>query len=135
MTQQYRATKIINRYLDTKGDGSGEKNAIGNYSNNKTVFFIKPENDQVFHLRSIMIHIRAKGTDVYADKYGDQDRLVNGIKFELWNNDGLIADLTDGLPVHDNADLSRCCITAKTMEFKAESGVISQWSFDAYNGD
>jgi len=47
----------IYRYMDTNGDGTGTKSAVGNYVT-PTRFFIQPPDGEVYHLKRAMISVR-----------------------------------------------------------------------------
>jgi len=87
------------RYLDTVGDGTGNKFATGNYSGNPTEFKIVPLPNQIFRLRQALILIQPVGT---LAQYGDSPALANGIKAEVRDGTGMVVDLLDGIPITDN---------------------------------
>ena len=79
---------LISRFLDTVGDGSGTKNANGDYSLIGDEFFIKPPADQVFRIARIIITVEDTA-GFTAAKYGALAALVSGITIKLMDDDSL----------------------------------------------
>lgn len=90
------------RYLDTNGDGTGTKNANGNYSSAEEIFYIQPPAGLSYKLNRLMILIEdQKGFE--AGNYGAlAAALTNGIEIKAVNNDGITCDITDGIPITHN---------------------------------
>lgn len=91
------------RYLDTNGDGTGTKNANGDYSSTPEVFYIQPPAGYSYRLCRLMILIEdAKGFQ--AGNYGSlAGALSNGVTIQTLNNDGVTCDITDGIAITHNA--------------------------------
>ena len=101
------------RYADTVGDGSGIKNANGDYSLSPTIFRIKPGVDRVINVTRLIVYIRDTGT-LDADSYGNGIVLTNGIKFQLvrfagLSNETILWGGDAGLPVLSNSHWKRIC--------------------------
>ena len=50
------------RYLDTVGDGSGEKNANGDYSIAEEIFFLQPPPGRVYRITRLIVSIMDTST-------------------------------------------------------------------------
>lgn len=107
------------RYLDTVGDGSGTKNAIGNYSGGEQRFkLIPPANDNfAWYCRRMIVLIEDVG-QFEASGYGsDSAALTNGISL-FHRRDGVdIEDFMDGVPVVANAQWGQLCFDIAYNEF------------------
>ena len=117
------------RYLDTNGDGTGTKNANGDYSLAQEIFFIQPPVNQIFSIRRMLIQIADTGS-VDAGSYGNGITLTNGIEARVQDDSGTISDLTDQVPILTNADWARQCYDATNTDFGAGQNYISvRWTF------
>jgi hypothetical protein len=78
----------ISRYADTVGDGSGIKNAIGDYSGETpTIFKIAPSAGEIYVINRLIPFLRDTG-GLDADKYGNNITLTNGIVIKVVRNVG-----------------------------------------------
>jgi hypothetical protein len=96
---------LISRHLDTVGDGTGVKEAIGDYSATPTVFRIENTNpvlDMV--LNSFQLYLQSDGKFL-PNKYGGVPGLINGIRFVVMRDGDIITDLTNGEPL-----VHTCCL-------------------------
>ena len=119
----------ISRYLDTVGDGSGTKNAVGNYSGGVVGFRITPPSDRIYFITRILVTIRDTGS-MDSAKYGNNITLTNGITVTRKNAGGLVLDLLDGIPVKTNGDWARACHDVKVIGFGSGDEYLSvRWSF------
>jgi hypothetical protein len=123
---------ILTRYLDTTGDGSGTKNAIGNYASSAQIFRIAPASGKVFRISRMLINIEDTA-GMKAENYGDTGSpLTNGIEVRTHDGSSTLIDLTDGIPIKTNAHWGRTCYdvdikswsTAPTNEL-----LLARWSF------
>ena len=90
------------RYLDTNGDGTGTKSAIGDYSGAPEEFFIQPPTDDVFALSMLLPSIGDAGKFGSSD-YGAMSMLTNGILVQKTDSVGnVLEDLTDQVPIRCN---------------------------------
>lgn len=97
---------IISRHLDTVGNGTGTKNANGNYSGAATIFKIQPSGGVNFRIRTLTVFIADNGI-LDAGSYGDAITLTNGIQVRIQNNSGTIVDITDGVKILTNGNWAR----------------------------
>ena len=118
------------RYLDTNGDGSGTKQATGDYSTTPTSFYIKPANGDIYLIERAIVHIR-DSAGYRADRYGDMPQaLTNGIEVKMFRNGNVSDDLTDGIPVKVNADWGRLCYDVSPVAFGAGNDFLqARWTF------
>jgi hypothetical protein len=90
------------RFLDTNGDGTGTKNATGNYSASATSFFIQPPINSIYMLTQFFIQLSDAGGFV-QNVYGSlATALTNGLLIRAYRGSTLTLDLTDGIPVKNN---------------------------------
>jgi hypothetical protein len=95
---------LLSRHLDTVGDGSGEKDAIGDYSGGAVEFRIEnynPDMDMV--LSAFDLYIQGAGRFL-PDNYGGAPGLRNGIRIAINRASGYV-DLTNGEPM-----VHTCCL-------------------------
>ncbi|MCU7840858.1 MAG: hypothetical protein KZQ94_15950 [Candidatus Thiodiazotropha sp. (ex Troendleina suluensis)] len=128
--------RLIYRYLDTNGDGTGTKNAVGNYTT-ETEFFIAPGLAYQYGLHRMIVSIQdASGSS--AAEYGNiGSALTNGIKISVIDSsDNELLDLTDGLPIKTNAEWAAACYddTLNTWGQGNELFAI-RWTFTKDSGD
>jgi hypothetical protein len=95
----------ICRFLDTVGDGTGTKNANGNYAA-ATVFRIQPGANQVFVIKTLTWFMRDNSA-FNSGSYGGGLTLTNGVILRTQNGGGTIYNFMDGLNVFTNADIAR----------------------------
>lgn len=121
----------IYRYLDTVGDGSGTKNAIGNYSATEEIFFIQPPGNQVFRIVRMIVLIGGKASQVKTDNYGSLAALSTGVVVRT-NGDGGILDLTDGVPVKTNAAWGGLCYDSEIYSSTSNTDTYNRvrWTFE-----
>lgn len=93
----------LSRHLDTVGDGSGDKNANGNYAAAVEEFKIVPGATEIFRIARMIIHIDDVGNPG-AGTYGAGAVLANGVEVQVKDASGVIIDMTDGMPVKENGD-------------------------------
>ena len=112
MTQP--AQTLIYRYLDTAGDGTGEKNAIGDYASTSTNFFIRcpstTSSGVSFYLSRLIIEIEdTKGME--PEEYGHLGAALSaGYMVKVLDADlNEVLDLTDGMPIRTNVDVGTVC--------------------------
>jgi hypothetical protein len=94
--------------LDTVGDGTGTKNANGDYSSTPGTFILKPPPDRVFGVHQMLVFVR--DTAIKSDGYGAiVGGLANGIIVQIVNDNEVMDDLTNGTPVKTTAGWARFC--------------------------
>ena len=104
---------IFSRHLDTNGDGTGTKNAIGDYSSTAEIFYIQPPSGQIFRINRMMVLVRGDKSTFYTDSYGSRAILSNGIVVRAQNDSGTLIDLTDNVPILTNGNWGRFCFDSE----------------------
>lgn len=124
------ATTNIFRYLDTAGDGSGTKNAVGDYSGGEEEFYIAPAADEVMLLYRMLVLIE-DGSAISSEKYGGLTALSTGIEVKIIRGAStLVNDLTDGIVIQSNADWARNCYDATPDETGSGNNLYKvRWTF------
>lgn len=116
------------RYLDTNGDGTGTKNAIGNYAT-ATEFKIVPPSNQIYVLERLIVHVLDGGA-FDAEKYGNGVTLTNGIGIWKRNGSGDLTDYCDSVPVVSNADWGRMCYDVTYLDIgTGDKAMNVRWTF------
>ncbi len=121
----------VYRLLDTNGDGTGTKNAVGDYSSVSTDFFIQ-DATKVFYINRLLVQIEDTGafaTDGYGAIAGGT--VTNGISVNVYDPDGnVLNDLTDGVMIKSNNDWARVCYDLKLENWASGNGAIhARWTF------
>jgi hypothetical protein len=99
---QTSANSLV-RFLDTNGDGTGTKNAIGNYSLVAQPFFIQPASNEIFLIYSFLMQLSDSGALFSIDEYGNLNTaLTNGLLVRLKRAGVVTLDLLDGQPIKIN---------------------------------
>lgn len=101
------ATQPLLRFLDTNGDGTGTKEALGDYSSAAEEFYIECPAGETYEIARLIIYIE-DGAGMDIGKYGNITALTNGIEFEA-NLGGEALSLDDGIPVKTNGDYKSLC--------------------------
>ncbi len=129
---QWKAEDLLYRFLDTNGDGSGAKSAIGDYSagtGTPTAFKIVPPSTDLFTLSRVIVQIRDTGT-IAAEEYGALPELSVGVVLRVMDAGGVVKDLTDGLPIKSNAAWGRVCYDIDISTFgTGDNFVECRWTF------
>lgn len=111
------SNKPLFRFLDTVGDGSGVKNAIGDYSSTPTKFLIKSKPGEMFFINRLLVSIEDDKT-CDAEVYGSMaSALTNGVEIKETANDALVVDITDGLPIKTNGEWGRICSSLEVKDW------------------
>lgn len=97
------------RFLDTNGDGTGTKEATGNYAAAEEIFFIKPSATQVFRITRLLVTIEDTNGSTASDYGNITSGLTNGIVIRHSDDSGVITDYTDGLPIKTNGHWTSFC--------------------------
>jgi len=128
---------LLSRYLDTAGNGTGTKNAVGNYAGAVEEFYIEPGAGECFNLTRLIVTIEDAGGGT-AQEYGNIGAaLTNGIEVIVENEDGTtIMDLTDGVPVKSNGDWARLCYDVNWLDKGSGNDYITvRWTFAKSGSD
>lgn len=123
----------FSNFLDTNGDGTGEKSAIGDYSpvgSGQTSFFLQPASGTVCRISRLIIQIEDNSAIFSAENYGGiASPLSSGIQIFVPIN-GTSSDLTDGLPIKANAHWGRFCYDINFSSFGTGNNFLSaRWTF------
>lgn len=94
-------------YLDTNGDGTGVRNAIGDYSAAPTIFFYQPPVGTTVEFDKLIIHLSDKGTFPIDGYGGLAAPLLNGVVIRFKRLGQVILELTDGEPIKTNGNMAR----------------------------
>lgn len=136
MTSFDIGTRIISRYMDTNGDGSGTKSATGDYSVTAGYFKIQPPRNALYAITRLIVFVEDGGPTLSADEYGGLAALTNGIRVEVRDNTTDVKnDLTDGVTIKSNAAWSRVCYDATPSNYGSGNVFLSvRWTFERSGG-
>ncbi len=127
-----KRNELLFRYLDTVGDGSGTKNAVGDYSSSATKFLIKPPSDETFIIERLIVSVEDGGS-FDAAKYGNGITLTNGMHVHEEVNGVQKLDLIDaggGQTIKTNADWGALCYDADVKTWGTGNQVLLvRWTF------
>lgn len=122
---------LLYEYLDTVGDGSGTKNANGNYGA-PTLFRIAPPPGVVYRIARMIVSIEDT-SGMVADEYGNLGAaLSNGVVMRVHDGSKTIIDLTAGLPVKTNAQWGSVCYDVDLKSWgvtPSDDLLIVRWTF------
>ena len=120
----------IYRYLDTNGNGTGTKNAIGDYFAAATSFFIQPAAGEIFRLQRMIVNVH-DSQKLKAEEYGNLTALPRGIIVRISDSSGVIQELTDGIPIKTNGEWGALCFDAELYSAAAGNGdyLRVRWTF------
>ena len=124
-------SRFIYRRLDTVGDGTGAKSAIGDYSLAAQDFKITAPPAYQYEVARMIVSIEDTA-GFQAAEYGNLGAaLTNGVSVLVTNSSGdTILDLTDGAPVKSNAQWSSLCYDADLKTWGAGNELLAvRWTF------
>lgn len=123
--------KPLYRFLDTNGDGSGTKNAIGNYAAAATDFYIAPPVGERYYLARLIVLIEDGAAGFDSGDYGAiTSGLTNGVVVK-WVRSTTTHDLTDGVPVTNNVEWACLCYDVALQTFGAGNSFLTvRWTFE-----
>ena len=107
------------KYLDTVGDGTGNKLAIGDYSTNPTAFYLKPATGTVYVINMFIIHLTGTGQFKH-DTYGPISELPNGLLITAGRGNIDTLDILDGLPIKSNRHFTRLTSSVTLIKWDGE---------------
>ena len=94
----------LRQYLSTNGDGTGDIEAIGDYSTTSDIFYIQPASNQVFRIQRMLLSLE-DSTGMGWNEYGHiGSGLTSGILFRVQNDSTTVHDLLAGRPVKTNGE-------------------------------
>lgn len=128
------AGKIVYRFLDTVGDGTGTKNANGDYSTPDR-FLISPSGDVGYFLNRMIVDIEDTA-GIQQNEYGNLGvALTNGINIRIRDaSDAVQLDLLDGVPIKTNDGWGRQCYDVVLQSWDTtpvNESVHVRWTFAA----
>ena len=120
----------ISRFLDTNGDGTGTKNAVGNYAS-PTEFYIQPAAGTIYRIARMIVTIEDT-TGFTATEYGNTGgALANGVTVQTKNDSGAITDWTDQQPVTVNSEWGKMCYDVDLKSWGAGNEIlVARWTFE-----
>ena len=130
-------------YLDTNGDGTGTKNAVGDYSSAAELFKVTANSADRTEARTDTLRIHRMMVSIEdatapdADGYGGGSALTNGVTIGIYNNsDVLRVNLTDGITIKTNAEWGRLAGPDAVPQTYGTgiNYVTVRWSFDKFGG-
>lgn len=95
---------MLNRPLDTVGNGTGISNANGNYSTIPQSFKLIAPVDENYTISNILIHIAGTGAFAYTGYGSIMAGLTKGWTIKIFK-DGVLRDLFNGQIIKSNQDL------------------------------
>ena len=120
---------------DTVGNGTGTKNAVGNYASAAQKFLVTAPSDGELHVYRLILTIRDTGS-FDAEDYGNGVALTNGIECGVYDaSDNLAYDLLDGEKVFSNSDWGRYCFDVDVKTWGAgDEYLVARWTFSKFGG-
>ena len=125
------AAQAIYRYLDTNGDGTGTKNANGNYASVADEFYFQAKH--ACTIERMLIHIEDT-TGMQQQDYGNiAGGLTNGYSLVAKDKAGVtIMDLMNGVVVKNNGAIGRTCYDVELKTWGAGNEALqARWRFSA----
>jgi len=121
----------IFRCLDTNGDGTGDFQAIGDYSVTPTDFFIQPASGEIFILHRMLVMIE-DSSGMAARDYGNiANGLTNGIAIGTFRDGVLVNQLTQNTPILTNGEWARPCHDVDLKTWSTGNEVLTvRWTFE-----
>jgi len=121
---------ILSRHLDTNGDGTGSKDAIGDYSTTQGVFKITPPAGTIYRIARMIVCV-ADSAGMAAEEYGNLGAaLANGITLRIHNGTSTVVDLVDSFPITTNSGWARLCYDADLKSWGAgDELLVARWTF------
>ena len=115
-------------FLDTNGDGTGTKNAIGDYSGGQNFYFTCPETATSVDIYRMIVYVEDSGNFSSAG-YGNLSALTNGIQIRQ-EKEGETIDMTNSQEVKTNAEWSKFCYDVTYISFGSGNNALSiRWTF------
>lgn len=121
---------IFTRILDTVGDGSGTKNAVGDYSGGATAFKLTPPASTIYRVTRLLVYIQDT-TGMVASEYGNLGAaLSNGVIVRVHNGSSTVIDLVDNDPIVENADFGKFCYDVQVLGWGSGNDILlARWKF------
>jgi hypothetical protein len=122
---------LLFRYLDTNGNGTGTKAALGDYESAAEEFYIQPPVDTLYVIHRMIVHIE-DGTQFAAGKYGAMDALTNGVSIKIKQLSPAIdlIDMCDGITIKTNAGWGAVCFDAEDSDYGTGATFLNvRWTY------
>ena len=129
---------MIYRFLDTNGNGTGTKNAVGNYSpagDGATPFYYEvPVGKNRVEIHRMVFDL-TDTAGIQQDEYGNTGgALVNGFTFQVIDTDGstVLLDMCDSVAIKTNGDWGRYCYDVNLLDWgtsPANQSVQVRWTW------
>ncbi len=122
---------LLYRFLDTNGDGTGTKDANGNYSVTPAKFFIRAPAETFLVLYTMTINVEDNVALTQAGYGGSVGPLTNGVNVYIANeNEVNVLSLVDGRPIKANPQWQRIAHDIRTIAYSgAANGLTISWEF------
>ena len=123
----------IYQHLDINGDGTGTKNAIGDYSGSAEIFYFQPAPGAIARINRLIVLIRAPKTSFYTDSYGSVGELANGVTIRVQDDTTTLVNLTNGIPIKNNGNWGHYCFDAELYPSTAgntDTYLRVRWTFE-----
>lgn len=122
---------ILSRFADVVGDGSGGKNANGNYAGSPQIFRVQAQPGEHLEVQRMIVSVQDSGLNSY-DNYTAAAALTNGIYVYVTDIKGnVVYDLTDpDVRVKTLGGWAHYCFDAQVLD--ATSGddhFVARWTF------
>lgn len=129
-------TDLLCRFLDTVGDGTGTKNAIGDYSGAEEEFFIAPAAGQIFHIARLLVTVEDTAGFAAAEYGNLGSALTNGIKLEVRTGASTtVLDFVDAEPITTNAEWGTFNFDVDVKTWGAGNEfLLARWTFSKTDG-
>lgn len=123
-------SRLLYRFLDTNGDGTGETNAIGDYSSTAQIFKCVAQDDAEYtEVHRLIVSVEDSGA-FDAGAYGNNIALTNGISVFHINSDGYRNEFTNSKPILKNADWAHYCYDVNLVGFGTGNDTLAvRWTF------
>lgn len=120
-------TPTVGKFEETgEFPGLGTDNANGDFSSLPGHFCMFPNVKREFIVEKIIVSIQATGV-VKSDRYGTDMQLANGIKVGLFDSNGQLQDLLDGVTIMTNQDWERLTGNIRVPPFTPTNGLTVVW--------
>lgn len=123
----------IYQHLDVNGDGSGNKNAIGNYTGSAEIFYFQPDAGKIARITRMIVLVRGPKNSFYTDSYGSVGELTNGVTVRVQDDSGTLVQLTNGIPIKTNGNWGHFCFDAEVYPSSVgnnDTYLRVRWTFE-----
>ena len=121
---------LFSNFADTNGNGTGTKNANGDYSGAVEAFYIQPPAGTIYRVHRMIASLEDT-SGMTPEEYGNlAAALGNGIEVMVKDDSGTLVDLTDGVPITTNAQWGRMCYDVDLKTWGASNELlVARWTF------